>query len=322
MLVMRIKTEAAASGEKTVPTFSGTSAEHGGRFVRMGRSITFRNEPMKPTSRRVSSVAKLAATALATAAFGLGTAFWPALPAIAQTSPATADDTPAIDSSIAQKQWQSALIQLDARLATNPRDVQAKFKRATVLARLNRDNEAITAFTELTQAYPELPEPYNNLAALYAKEGRYDEARVALETATKANPSYALAYENLGDLYLRLASESYKRAQTLGSRSPLTAQRVGDIQKIVPPPPRRRPEAAAAAAAASGASNVPAASSSSSISAPVAASSSATSNTSDWNGPNLGTTGSSSSSTDMSAPLYSPFGGPSVPLSNTPYFAP
>ena len=100
--------------------------------------------------------------------------------------------------------------------------MQAKFKRATVLARLNRDNDAIAAFTELTQAYPELPEPYNNLAALYAKQGRYEDARAALETAIKANPSYALAYDNLGDLYLRLASESYKRAQSLGSKSPLT----------------------------------------------------------------------------------------------------
>ncbi len=284
---------------------------------------------MKPSSRRVPSVAKLAATALATAAtivFGVGATLWPTMPALAQVSTATADDTPAIDTAIAQKQWPSALAQLDARLKTNPRDVQAKFKRATVLARLNRDDEAITAFTELTQTYPELPEPYNNLAALYAKKGRYDEARVALETATKANPSYALAYENLGDLYLRLASESYKRAQTLGSRSPLTAQRVNSIQQIVSPPPRRRPEAAAAAAAAaaSGASGVSSASSPSAASAPAASSgiSSGTSSTSDWSGPNTGTTGSSSSSTDMSAPLYSPFGGPSVPLSNTPYFAP
>ena len=205
---------------------------------------------MKPSSGRASSVAKLAATALATVTFGLGATFLPVAPAFAQVSTATADDTPAIDLAISQKQWPSALAQLDARLKTNPRDVQAKFKRATVLARLNRDDEAITAFTEITQAYPELPEPYNNLAALYAKKGRYEEARVALETATKANPSYALAYENLGDLYLRLASESYKRAQSLGSKSPLTAQRVGDIQKIVSPPPRRRPEAAAAAAAA------------------------------------------------------------------------
>jgi tetratricopeptide (TPR) repeat protein len=271
---------------------------------------------MKPSSGRASSVAKLAATALATVTFGLGASFLPVTPATAQVSTATADDTPAIDQAIAQKEWPNALAQLDARLKTNPRDVQAKFKRATVLARLNRDDEAIAAFTELTQAYPELPEPYNNLAALYAKKGRYDEARIALETATKANPSYALAFENLGDLYLRLASESYKRAQSLGSKSPLTAQRVGDIQKIVSPPPRRRPEAAAAAA--SGASHVSAASA-----AVAASSSSATSN--DWSTQSSGTssgTTSGTTSTDMSSPLYSPFPGPSVPLSTTPYFAP
>ena len=274
---------------------------------------------MKPSSGRASSVAKLAATALATVTFGLGATFLPVAPVLAQVSTATADDTPAIDLAIAQKQWPSALAQLDARLKTNPRDVQAKFKRATVLARLNRDDEAIAAFTELTQAYPELPEPYNNLAALYAKKGRYDEARVALETATKANPSYALAFENLGDLYLRLASESYKRAQALGSKSPLTAQRVGDIQKIVSPPPRRRPEAAAAAAA-SGASHVSAGSAPVAASSATAASSSSTTSN-DWTAPASSTT-TGTTSYDMSSPLYSPFAGPSVPLSTTPYFAP
>ncbi|WP_049126318.1 tetratricopeptide repeat protein, partial [Burkholderia cenocepacia] len=118
----------------------------------------------------------------------------------------------------------------------NPHDVQAQFKRGTVLARLNRDDDAIQQFVAITQAYPELPEPYNNLAALYAKHGRYDEARTALVTATQSNPSYSLAYENLGDLYLRLASESYKRAQSLGRTSGATAQRLADLQKIVSPP--------------------------------------------------------------------------------------
>src|SRR6202012_3985439 len=198
----------------------------------MGRSITSRTEPMKPTSGRASSVAKLAATAFATAALGLAASVLPVVPAFAQVSTATADSTPAIDAAITSKDWAAALTQLDARIASNPRDVQAKFKRATVLARLNRDDDAIAAFTEITQAYPELPEPYNNLAALYAKKGRYEDARAALETAVKANPGYALAYDNLGDLYLRLARESYKRAQTLGSKSPLTSQRIAAIQNI------------------------------------------------------------------------------------------
>ncbi|WP_121317442.1 tetratricopeptide repeat protein [Paraburkholderia sp. RAU2J] len=222
---------------------------------------------MKPSSGRAHSAATLAATACngltrgavralavrVTVAVAL--AALPVAAAYAQKAgmmpqgPAVRDNTPEIDASIAQKNWEASLTQLDARIASNPRDAQAKFKRATVLAHLNRDDEAIAAFTELTQLYPELPEPYNNLAALYAKQGHLIEARTALETATKANPSYGLAYENLGDVYLRLASEAYRHAQGLGKASPTTARRLADIQKIVSPPKNGAPARPAAAAA-------------------------------------------------------------------------
>jgi len=199
---------------------------------------------MKSSSGRARLAATYAATRAATlAATALcGVAFMVfAAPAAHAQVTATADGTPQIDSAIAQKDWNGALKQLDARIASNPRDVQAKFKRATVLARLNRDDEAITAFTELTQAFPELPEPYNNLAALLAKEGRLPEARAALETATRVSPNYGLAWENLGDLYLRLAAEAYKRAQSTGRVSSTTQQRLADIQKIVSPPAGSKP---------------------------------------------------------------------------------
>ncbi|WP_370467429.1 tetratricopeptide repeat protein [Caballeronia sp. BR00000012568055] len=210
--------------------------------------------------------------------------------AFAQVSTATRDGTPQIDASIAGKDWNAALTQLDARIKTNPNDVQAKFKRATVLARLNRDDDAIAAFTELTQAYPELPEPYNNLAALYAKKGRYEDARNALETAIKANPSYSLAYDNLGDLYLRLASESYKRAQQLGSTSPVTRQRIAGIQNVISPPPVNRKTVGTSAA-----------------SAPRAASAAG-----DW-APVNGV---------ANPDTYAPYPGPTSPLTTTPYTAP
>ncbi|MGU7775213.1 tetratricopeptide repeat protein [Burkholderia sp. MR1-5-21] len=177
-----------------------------------------------------------AATLVATAVMGVALTLLPAAAAYAQKAPPSADGTPDVDTSIAGKQWKQALAQLDARIAANPHDVQAQFKRGTVLVRLNRDDDAIQQFVTITQAYPELPEPYNNLAALYAKHGRYDEARAALVTATQANPSYSLAYENLGDLYLRLAAESYKRAQSLGRTTGATAQRLADLQKIISPP--------------------------------------------------------------------------------------
>lgn len=217
---------------------------------------------MKPSSGRARSAATLAATAFSGLTRGLARgvahdatraltlrvtvaaalAVLPAAAVYAQKAavmpqgPAVRDNTPDVDASIAQKNWQASLAQLDAHIASNPRDAQAKFKRATVLAHLNRDDEAIAAFTELTQTYPELPEPYNNLAALYAKQGNFAEARAALETATKVNPGYGLAYENLGDLYLRMANEAYRRAQNLGKASATTTQRLADIQKIVSPP--------------------------------------------------------------------------------------
>ncbi len=169
--------------------------------------------------------------------------------ALAQQVP-VADGTPKIDSEIAGGQLTQALKDLDSRIASNPTDVQAKFKRGTVLARLGRDDEAITAFTALTQQYPELPEPYNNLAALYAKRGEFAQARVTLETAVAANPAYALANQNLGTVYLRLALQSFQDAQKRDPGDTLSAQRVKSISTML----NLAPPAASAAAAASAAS--------------------------------------------------------------------
>jgi Flp pilus assembly protein TadD len=237
---------------------------------------------MKPSSGRVRSAAALAATAFngvarsvtrgassrvaprvahaaARVTMAVALVALPVAGAYAQKAavmpqgPAVRDNTPEIDASIAQKNWQAALTQLDARIASNPRDAQARFKRGTVLAHLNRDDEAIAAFVELTQMYPELPEPYNNLAALYARQGHFVEARTALETAIKVNPNYGLAFENLGDVYLRMADQAYRRAQSIGHASPTTAQRIADLQKIVSPSHAAAPVKAAAPAPASAA---------------------------------------------------------------------
>lgn len=201
---------------------------------------------MKPSSGRTHRSAAL----IAASVLSLALAAFSSVAAHAENAPAVADGTPQIDASIAAQNWSAALDELDARIASHPRDIQAKFKRGTVLARLNRDDDAIRQFTELTQLYPELPEPYNNLATLYAKHGRYQEARTALETAVQANPSYGLAYENLGDLYLHLAEQSYRRAQSLGQASATAAQRVAQIDKIVSPAPAASSTQAASSARA------------------------------------------------------------------------
>lgn len=224
------------------------SAPHGLRDVRQVRWL------------RLVRSAAVAAT-LAGALLGVsGTAH-------AQQHVAVADGTPEIDTAIAQHKWQAALKQLDQHIAAKPTDAQAQFKRANVLAELGRDPEAITAYQTLIQAHPELPEPYNNLAALYSAQGKYEEARAALQTAVKANPAFGLAYQNLGDLYLHLASASYQRAVALNHQDSLAAQRITQVNAIVAPKmarntgmidirraPQLRPGAVASSAAAQAAS--------------------------------------------------------------------
>src|SRR6185369_8048383 len=86
------------------------------------------------------------------------------------------------------------LAKADQYLASRPRDPQMRFLKGVLQSEAGRKSEAIETFTALTQEYPELPEPYNNLAVLYAGQGEFDKARVALESAIRTNPTYATAY--------------------------------------------------------------------------------------------------------------------------------
>ena len=112
-----------------------------------------------------------------------------------------------------------AIARAEAALAKNPRDAQVRFLRAVSLAEARREGDAIAAFEAMTQEFPELPEPYNNLAVLRAAQGRHDEARALLLRAIDVQPNYATAIENLGDLYLALAAGAYERALALDARS-------------------------------------------------------------------------------------------------------
>jgi tetratricopeptide (TPR) repeat protein len=135
---------------------------------------------------------------------------------------------PADDLKEAQKLYtsgklQPALDKVDVFLKAQPRDPQGRFLRGLILTEQKRVPEAIQVFTALTEDYPELPEPYNNLAVLYASQGNYDKAKSSLELAIHTHPSYATAHENLGDIYAQLASRAYDRALQLDKNN-TTAQ--------------------------------------------------------------------------------------------------
>jgi Flp pilus assembly protein TadD len=87
----------------------------------------------------------------------------------------------------------AALQRAEQFLAAKPADPQMRFVKGVILAETQRSAEAIDVFQRLTEDYPELPEPYNNLAALHAAAGDYDRAKASLDQALRANPSFAAA---------------------------------------------------------------------------------------------------------------------------------
>ncbi|MEY3871032.1 MAG: hypothetical protein RLZZ296_27 [Pseudomonadota bacterium] len=125
------------------------------------------------------------------------------------------DDYTAVTKLVSAKQLKEALVKADLYLEGKPKDPQMRFIKGVVLTEMGQTADAINLFTTLTQDYPELPEPYNNLAVLHAAQNQFEQARSALEMAIRTNPSYATAHENLGDVYLQLASQSYSKALKL-----------------------------------------------------------------------------------------------------------
>ncbi|MDO5624021.1 MAG: tetratricopeptide repeat protein [Pseudomonadota bacterium] len=131
-----------------------------------------------------------------------------------------------------------ALAQADRHIAAHPNDPQMRFVKANVLSADGKTTEAIALLTQLTRDYPELPEPWNNLAVLHAGAGQLDEAQQALEAALRINPAYATALENLGDVRVRQAALAYSRARQLDAANPRLAPKIEALRTAVDVQPR------------------------------------------------------------------------------------
>ena len=143
-----------------------------------------------------------------------------------------------------------ALAKADQYLAGKPRDPQMRFIKGVIQSEAAKPVDAIATFTQITQDYPELPEPYNNLAVLYAGQGQFDKARAALEMAIRTNPSYATAHENLGDVYAKLANQAYSKALQLDSTNTGVQPKLALIRTLFAPDAKGQKPAAAAPVAA------------------------------------------------------------------------
>jgi len=158
-----------------------------------------------------------------------------ALTAASLSSPlawAQGDEYAEVNRLVRAGQLNEAMLKVDQYLAGKPRDPQMRFIKGVIQTESGKATDAIATFAKLTEDYPELPEPYNNLAVLYAGQSQFDKARAALEMAIRTNPSYATAHENLGDVYAKLASQAYSKALQLDSNNPGVAPKLSLIRNL------------------------------------------------------------------------------------------
>jgi len=137
---------------------------------------------------------------------------------------------------IQQGSFEKALVIAEEQLSKNPDEVQTLFLKGLILARMDRHKDSASVFIGLTEKYPELPEPYNNLAVVYAASGDYDKAEEALRKAINTHPSYATAHENLGDIYAKMASQAYNNALKLDSNNQETKEKLSMISDLISVP--------------------------------------------------------------------------------------
>jgi Flp pilus assembly protein TadD len=148
-----------------------------------------------------------------------------------------ADDYADVNQLLRSGKYAEALAKADRYIATKPRDPQMRFLKGVVQTQAGRTADAIATFTQLTQEYPELPEPYNNLAVLYAGQSDFDKARASLEAAVRANPDYAIAHENLGDVYAKLAALAYAKSQQLDPANAAAPRKLALVRQLFPAAP-------------------------------------------------------------------------------------
>ncbi len=150
----------------------------------------------------------------------------------AMSAPAAADPLKNIRLLLRDGQYEKALPRLISFLKDNPEHAEARFLKGLALAEEGRADEAQAVFLELTGDYPDLPEPHNNLAVLYAAKGDYAMARNSLILAISNHPGYATAHENLGDIYARMAGVAYGKALKIDAENQTARVKLAMVREL------------------------------------------------------------------------------------------
>ena len=207
------------------------------------KSLAFGNPFHAMSSRPAHSCPILVAALVALLIPALATAQAPPPPPTSVTTgppprtPGLSPELAEASQQIRDGEYVSALAKIDAVLSTDAKNPQARFLKGVVQTDQAETDAAVATFQGLIEDYPELPEPYNNLAVIWAQQGQYEKARRALELALVTRPDYAIAHENLGDVYTRLASMEYDRAIAIDKTNKSAQTKLALVRELFAVPP-------------------------------------------------------------------------------------
>ena len=138
-----------------------------------------------------------------------------------------------VDKLIVRRDYSGALRLIDEGLKANPHAAQLRFQRCVTYERMSDRAGAQRCLEQFILTYPEIPEPYNNLAGTYSRDGRLDEAEQLLVKAIALRPDFSLAHANLGNLYLARAKNAYKSAISTGGGNQTLKAKVEAIDNLL-----------------------------------------------------------------------------------------
>ena len=222
------KAKAKKSAEKKKPAAEEKPAEEKPAASEEKPAAAGEDKPAAATEKKDGQPAAVPDAAQAEAAESDTKLQAPGTPAVSEVQPlAPATPAPTAAEEEADPPWagyaqaqsmaengnpRGALRQLESRLATNPQDSRAAYLKGLVLMQLGRGEEAERWYKMMQANFPDLPQPGNALAVIYAGRGDLPAAELALRDVLLKHPEHNSARVNLARLYVQMAQAEYEKA--------------------------------------------------------------------------------------------------------------
>ena len=129
-------------------------------------------------------------------------------------------------------EYLAALTLLEDLKPLRPCDPDLLFLEARVYEIAGETDRAIALYEIVIKLFPDFPEPYNNLAALYATQGKLQRAEALLLRGLATHTTYRQLQKNLSRVYVARAAQAYQKALSIETLSGSTDRTSSALQLL------------------------------------------------------------------------------------------